>query len=115
MPLAAPLANLSVYYATRLPGLAAEWTDAAAAQRLPERIGKQHKTFFFKKSSKASVEQTQKITPSAIFLFFSSKTIRNPIKYGRACSRVPVHEPPAPIQKQRNKHFHPHFSLLNTF
>lgn len=69
MPLAAPLANLSVYYATRLPGLAAEWTDAAAAQRLPERIGKQHKTFFFKKSSKASVEQTQKITPSAIFYF----------------------------------------------
>lgn len=45
MPLAAPLANLSVYYATCLPGLAAEWTDAAAAQRLPERIGKQHKTF----------------------------------------------------------------------
>ena len=44
MPLAAPLANLSVYYATCLPGLSAEWTDAAAARRLPERIGKQNKT-----------------------------------------------------------------------
>ena len=43
MPLAAPLANLSVYYATRLPGLSAEWTGVAAAQRLPKRIGKQHK------------------------------------------------------------------------
>lgn len=114
MPLAAPLANLSVYYATRLPGLAAEWTDAAAAQRLPERIGKQHKTFLKKRAAKRRWNKLKNYY-KCYFLFFSSKTIRNPIKYGRACSRVPVHEPPALIQKQRNKHFHPHFSLLNTF
>lgn len=71
MPLAAPLANLSVYYATCLPGLSAEWTDAAAARRLPERIGKQNKTKTKKKREreKQSVGgANSEITPSAFFL-----------------------------------------------
>lgn len=69
MPLAAPLANLSVYYATRLPGLAAEWTDAAAAQRLPERIGKQHKTFLKKRAAKRRWNKLKKLLQVLFFIF----------------------------------------------
>lgn len=107
MPLAAPLANLSVYYATRLPGLAAEWTDAAAAQRLPERIGKQHKTFLKKRAAKRRWNKL-KITPSAIFYFSPQRQSGIQLNTG---VRALVFR----CTKQRNKHFHPHFSLLNTF
>lgn len=55
MPRAAPLANLSVYYATCLPRLKTEWTDTTSAEYLPQPISDN----IFKKSSEVFVEKKQ--------------------------------------------------------
>lgn len=52
MPLAAPLANLSVYYATCLPRPKTEWTDTTTAEYLPKCISNK-----IKKISEALVEE----------------------------------------------------------
>lgn len=55
MPLAAPLANLSVYYAMCLPRLKTERTDSTAAEYLPECVSNK-----IKKSSEALVGKKKK-------------------------------------------------------
>ncbi len=99
MPLAAPLANLSVYYATCLPRLKTEWTDTTAAEYLPERISNK-----IKKSSEALVgeKKNQKLLKSV----FKDNQESN---YTQACILVCRQ---APTQNQTPGNISTRLSLL---
>ncbi len=107
MPLAAPLANLSVYYATCLPRLKTEWTDTTAAEYLLERISNK-----IKKSSEALVGEKKIKNYSKVF----SKTTKNPIIHRRAylCADKPPHRI-KPLETSRLASLSSKCSIENTF
>lgn len=88
MPLTAPLANLSVYYAMCLPRREAEWTDTTTAEYLPRMYLQQNKS--------SEVWMEEKLENYSVF----PKTIKNPIIQRFAGTRAPTQNqtinPPPP-------------------
>lgn len=97
MPLTAPLANLSVYYAMCLPRREAEWTDTTTAEYLPRTYLQQNK------SSEVWMEEK---------LENYSKCFQRPSRI-QLYRGLQAHEPPLRIKPSTPPHRKPLGSLLS--